>query len=269
VVALSDVDAYLGRIGLAAAGRRSGVDALHALHRAHVLSIPFENLDSSNGTPVSLEPAHLEDKLVARRRGGYCFEQNLLFKAALEALGFDDVTPVLARVRLGGGDHERPRTHLLLQVQLDGETWHADVGFGGDSLLAPIPWGPGPEIDQDGWRYRVVADGRELVLQMHANAGWEDQYGFVPERAPMIDIETSNWFVSTFPRSPFVTGLRVAKQEPGIRRALNVEGGTATFSEKTTVEERNRPVPLGEVPQLLAELFALPGTKLDGDRVVL
>ena len=269
MVALADVDAYLCRIGLGGLGRPDGEEALLAVHRAHALTVPFENLDSANGTPVSLDPDHLEDKIVARNRGGYCFEQNLLFKAALEALGIDDVTPMLARVRLAARDHERPRTHLLLRVEIGGKAWHADVGFGRDSLLAPIPFGPGPEVDQDGWQYRVVPDGRELVLQMRRGSDWDDQYGFVPEPAPMIDIETSNWFVSTFPRSPFVTGLRVAKQEPGRRSGINIEGATATFSEKTTDGETASLVPLAAVPTLLAERFALPGTELDGARVFL
>src|SRR5581483_3831067 len=89
-----DLDAYLERIGL------DGIPSLAAVHRAHVTSIPFENLDPHGGRPVSLAVDDLERKLVGARRGGYCFEQNLLLKAALEALGHE-VEPVLARVRVG------------------------------------------------------------------------------------------------------------------------------------------------------------------------
>src|ERR1700740_1038981 len=98
--ALRALSAYLRRIGLDDAPPPT-VEGLRIVHRAHVMAVPFENFDSANGTPVSLDPDPLETKLVTRRRGGYCFEQNLVFAAALRSLGFDDVVPMLARVRLG------------------------------------------------------------------------------------------------------------------------------------------------------------------------
>src|SRR5271154_4019514 len=92
---LGDLPAYLERVGL-------GPDPTFLeLHRAQELAIPFENFDSYAGTPVSLDPRHLEDKLVARSRGGYCFEHNLLFGSALRSIGIDEVAPLLARVRRG------------------------------------------------------------------------------------------------------------------------------------------------------------------------
>src|ERR1700736_6596991 len=133
-----DLDAYLGRIGL------EGRPSLAELHRAHATSIPFENLDPRRGVPVSLELEDLERKLVAERRGGYCFEQNLLLKAALEALGAE-VDLLLARVRVGAPGVTRPRSHLVLRVRADGASWHADVGFGLGTLLDPLPFGPGAE----------------------------------------------------------------------------------------------------------------------------
>src|SRR3982074_3154902 len=105
---LADLHAYLTRIGL------EGTPTLADLHQAHATSIPFENLDPANGTPNSLELSDLEDKLVRRRRGGYCFEQNLLFKAVIETLGIGQVQPMLARVRMGNRGELRPRTHLVL-----------------------------------------------------------------------------------------------------------------------------------------------------------
>src|SRR5579871_2664458 len=116
-----DLDAYLERIGL------GGRPELGELHRAHVASIPFENLDPHRGIPVSLAREDLERKLVAERRGGYCFEQNLLLAAALEALG-DRVELILARVRVGApAGTLRPRSHLILRVQRAGRAWHVDV----------------------------------------------------------------------------------------------------------------------------------------------
>jgi N-hydroxyarylamine O-acetyltransferase len=102
-----DLDAYLERLGLDAR------PTLAELHRAHVAAIPFENLDPHRGVHVSLELDDLQRKLVRERRGGYCFEQNLLLKGALEALGAR-VEPMLARVRFGAPPGAvRPRSHLL------------------------------------------------------------------------------------------------------------------------------------------------------------
>src|SRR5438270_757626 len=120
-MAMLDLDAYLERIGL------SGRPSLAEIHRAHATSIPFENLDPHRGVPVSLAIEDLERKLVHDRRGGYCFEQNLLLAHALRGFGLE-VELMLARVRVSGTPgHLRPRSHLLLRVHENGVIWHADV----------------------------------------------------------------------------------------------------------------------------------------------
>ncbi len=130
-----DFDAYLERIGLSASERPT----LHDVHRAHATSIPFENLDPHRGIPVSLAEEDLVRKLVRERRGGYCFEQNLLLASALEHIGLE-VEPMLARVRAGAPPGTvRPRSHLVLRVtDGDGRVWHADVGFGSGTLLVDV-----------------------------------------------------------------------------------------------------------------------------------
>jgi N-hydroxyarylamine O-acetyltransferase len=253
-----DLAAYLERIGV---GPGAG---LAELHRAHVTSIPFENLESHAGVPVSLELDDVERKLVADRRGGYCFEHNLLVAAALEARGVR-VEPMLARVRLGRPPGiPRPRTHLVHRVHADGEVWLADVGFGHGTLLEPIPFGPGAEHEQSGWRFRLVQEGAEHVLQSADAAGWSDVYGFVPEPVPFTDIQMSNWFTCTHPSSPFVTGLILAVNRPdGTRVSLTDRDGLAlvthTPSGRTTAD-----VSWDEVPGLLDTVFGLPGFTLSG-----
>jgi len=134
---LTDVDGYLARIGL------PSLTTLGEVHRAHAISIAFENFDPATGRPVSLDPAAVEDKLITRRRGGYCFEHNLLLAAALEALGVTRIEPMLARVRLGPEGTPRPLNHLLLRVVDGNAVWLADVGFGGGGLLDPVPFAVG------------------------------------------------------------------------------------------------------------------------------
>jgi N-hydroxyarylamine O-acetyltransferase len=244
-----DLGAYLKRIG---AQGRPGV---REVHRAHVHSIPFENLDPRRGVPVSLNVEDLQRKLVSERRGGYCFEQNVLLARALEALGAR-VELMLARVRYGAPRGVRPRTHLVLRV--DG-IWHADAGFGANTLTEPLPFGPGDVHEQSGWRFRIIEDGRELVLQGMEELGWRDFYGFIPEPVPLVDVETSNWWTATHPRSPFVTGLNVAAQRrDGTRISLSDWSGRLLLIEQTPGRRKVTPVAAEALPALLGEHFGLP-----------
>jgi N-hydroxyarylamine O-acetyltransferase len=253
-----DLDAYLERIGL------SGAPTVAQVHRAHVTSIPFENLDPHRGVPVSIEPESIERKLVGARRGGYCFEQNLLLKAALEALGAE-VEVFLARVRFNAGGAIRPRGHLVMRVSAEGTVWHADVGFGLGSLLEPLPFGPGEEHGQSGWRFRIVEDGLELVLQTVEGERWIDLYGFHPQPVPFVDLETSNWWISTHPNSPFVTGLIVSVQDDhGTRTSLSDWAGLA-LTEQTPEGQSVAPVSREDLPELVASRFGLDGFMLGGD----
>jgi N-hydroxyarylamine O-acetyltransferase len=248
-----DLDGYLDRIGV------RGRPSLTEIHRAHVMSIPFENLDPRRGVPVSLEGDALQRKLVVERRGGYCFEQNLLLRAALEALGFQ-VDLMLARVRIGAPPGvKRPRSHLVLRVQSDGAVWHADAGFGADAPSEPLPFGPGGPREQLGWRFRIVEDERELVLQAAEESGWVDLYGLVPDPVPFVDVETSNWFTATHPRSPFVTGLIVAKHEHDGTRVTLSNWEELALTERTPLRRTVTPVRLESVPELLESRFGLPG----------
>jgi N-hydroxyarylamine O-acetyltransferase len=258
-----DLDAYLERIGL------RGRPTLEQVHRAHSTSIPFENLDPQRGVAVSLELEDVERKLVAERRGGYCFEQNLLLKAALEALGAE-VDLLLARVRSGAAPGTmRPRSHLVLGVRAEGASWHADVGFGLGTLLEPLPFGPGPEHEQSGWRFRVVADGAELVLQTADATGWLDQYALLAQPVPLIDVETINWWASTHPRSPFVTGLMVsARADDGSSVSLSDWNGLA-LTERTPHTTSVTPVTREALPALLDSRFGIEGFTLGvGGRLV-
>jgi N-hydroxyarylamine O-acetyltransferase len=248
-----DVGAYLERIGL---GGRPG---LTQMHRAHVHAIPFENLDPHAGHHVSLATEELERKIVQSRRGGYCFEHNLLFKAACEALGAE-VDAYLARVRWHApAGAVRPRTHLVLGVHDGGTTWHADVGFGAGTPLEPIPFGPGGPYEQSGWTFRVVEDGAELVLQRLDGDDWGDVYAFSRTPSPMVDIEVSNWFVSTHPDSPFVRGVIVSRRpEDGSIEMLSDWSGELVLLTETPEGSTSAPVARDELPELIASHFGLP-----------
>jgi N-hydroxyarylamine O-acetyltransferase len=259
-----DFDSYLTRIGLSAAGAPSW----RTMHRAHATSIPFENLDSHRGIPVSLDQSALEHKLVARRRGGYCFAHNLLLGSAIEHLGLV-VEPMLARVRAGGAPAEtRPTAHLVLRVtDGDGSQWHADVGFGLGTLLDPIPFGADADAvhEQSGWSFRVVEDGPELVLQTRGPDGWSDAYGFLPHPVRRIDIEVSNWWVCTNPRSPFVFGLIASvNHDNGLREAISDWSGPLQVMTMTPSGIDSAEAPRAVIPGKLQD-FGLLGFRLGDD----
>jgi len=258
-----DFDAYLRRIGLDPADKPTW----QAVHRAHATTIPFENLDSHRGIPISLEQADLERKLVASRRGGYCFEHNMLLASALEHMGLR-AEPILARVRVGGAPREtRPAGHLVVRAtDTDGRQWHADVGFGLGTLLDPIPFGPAGVHKQSGWSCQVVADEDELALQTLGPDGWSDVYSFPKRPAFRIDIEVSNWWTCTNPASPFVSGLIVSvSHDDGRREALSDFSGqprtVASSADGTQTTDVQREL----IPSLLAQRFGLPGFGLGPD----
>jgi N-hydroxyarylamine O-acetyltransferase len=263
---LRSLQGYLARIGLGDAGN----PGLAEIHRAHATTIAFENFDSYSGTPVSLSPAHIEEKMVTHGRGGYCFEHNLLLQAALESIGGFTVDPMLARVRLGPEGSPRPLGHLLLRVTGPEGTSLADVGFGGGGLLDPLPFVTGVEADQSGWRYRLVEEGPELVLQVFQDGAWADMYGFAPEPARSIDIEVNNWFTATYPDSDFVKGILVGRRSVDrqlsmfvFEQAVLVERPVGGKSDVTEVSRT-------EVPALLASRFGIEGVSVGDDgRIVL
>lgn len=156
------IDAYLERLRHCGPAQPTGA-TLRALHAAHQQAIPFENLDVALGRPVSLATADLLDKVVARRRGGFCYELNGLFAWLLGELGFT-VDLLSARVR-GERGLGPAFDHMALAVTVEGQVLLADVGFG-DSFREPLPLVPGIAVTQGAWRYSLspAPGGDELVL---------------------------------------------------------------------------------------------------------
>ena len=154
-----DLDAYFARIGYGGPARPD-LATLSALHAAQVDAIPFESLDPLTGRPVKLDLASLQAKLVGGRRGGYCFELNHLFRAALEAIGFE-VTGLGGRV-VWMSPPEAPlrRLHMLLKVDVGGAPYLADVGFGAHLQDAPLRFEIGLEQETPVARYRLQQRGR-------------------------------------------------------------------------------------------------------------
>jgi N-hydroxyarylamine O-acetyltransferase len=215
-----DLDAYLRRIGYDGP-REPTLDALSALHVLHPAAIPFENLDPLLGRPVSLDLDSLQSKLVGRRRGGYCFEQNALFWAALEAMGFA-ITPLIARVVWMAPPEAPlgPRNHMLLKVDLAEGPYIADVGFGGQIFSAPLKLEAEIEQRTAEGVFRVVPAGHAVAVETRLPAGWSALYRFTLEPAERADYEVSNWHTSTHPQSLFTNNLLAERLTPKVRVSL-------------------------------------------------
>jgi N-hydroxyarylamine O-acetyltransferase len=258
-----DLDAYFRRIGYSGS-RAPTLDTLRALHLRHALAIPFENLDPLRRRPVRLDLASLQEKLVRGGRGGHCFEHNLLFKAALDALGFR-VAGLAARVLWNLPDGVTlPRTHMLLRVAIDGQDYIADVGFGGQTLTGPIGLATGIEQATPHERFRLLAEGDRFLMQVLIGGEWKSLHRFDLQEQLLSDYEMANWFVSTHPESRFVKNLTVALPAADRRYALfNAEFAVHHLRGPS---EHRRLAGVAEIRRVLQEVFqlALPaGPELD------
>jgi N-hydroxyarylamine O-acetyltransferase len=214
-----DIDAYFVRIGYTGE-RTPTLGTLRALHRQHTEAIPFENLNPLLRWPVRLDASSLEQKLVRDGRGGYCFEQNLLFLHVLKALGFP-VRGLGARVLWNAPEGAiTPRTHMLLRVDLGGEPYIADVGFGAQVLSGPLRLEPDTEQATPHEPFRLLRAGEEFVMQSKIREDWRPLYRFDLQEQHLPDYEVSNWYVSSHPDSHFLSGLIAGRTAPGRRYAL-------------------------------------------------
>jgi len=246
-------EAWLARLGIGTAPPVTP-DGLAALHLAQVQRIPFENLDVRLQRGVSLTPRALARKLLAGRRGGYCFELNELLRLGLEALGFQ-VRARLARV-LWDRPEPGPHSHEILVAELAGHRFLADVGFGGPGLRLPLALEPGSEADQAGETFRIRRHSDlGLVLQKRVGAApWADLYAFDPAETTLpVDIVAANHFTATWPGSPFRQHVMAARATEAGRIALR----DLEFAETTAGERHTQRLKPAALSGLLAERFGL------------
>ena len=205
-----DLDAYFARIGYTGS-REPTLAALRKLQLRHMMAVPFENLDVLLGRRISIEPAALEQKLVRERRGGYCFEQNSLFRDVLRAIGFT-VTPLLARVRWQvPADYRTPLTHMVLRVEAEERSWLVDVGMGGVGPTGPLALDTDAEQLTPHEPRRLRRREAAILQQLRSGSDWLDVCEFsLTEPAPM-DFELGNWYSCTHPKAKFMNNLVSAR----------------------------------------------------------
>jgi N-hydroxyarylamine O-acetyltransferase len=229
-----DVEAYLDRIRFQAlkphSHDHSNIDLLRALHRAHLFTVPFENLDIHIGRKIVCDEGRILDKIVNERRGGFCYELNGALAALLRELGFK-VTLLSARVT-HDEDGEGPEfDHLALRVDLD-EPWLADVGFG-DSFLDPLRLETEQEQPQSGRVYRVMSKptsaGRGFAVEKLAEDKWTRKYAFTLQPHELSDFSGMCHYHQTSPESHF-TRQRIC--------SMATPEGRITLSDNTLIEKR-------------------------------
>jgi N-hydroxyarylamine O-acetyltransferase len=256
-----DVAAYLDRIGAREPGEPT-LEALAELGFAHLCSVPFENLDIAAGRPLSLDPDALYDKIVVRRRGGFCYELNGLFSWLLREVGYDVTLLAGQTVDPATGEPGHPRAHLVLLVELDGPVL-VDVGWG-EAYRRPFALRAGNEYtDPSIAAYRLEQhDGRWQVVERHDEsletnlkptaAGWRIAYRFDLKPYELADFADACRWQET--ESPFFTGHRFC--------TIATRDGRRTLMDERLIERqagnrKERPVTDGEWPALLEELFGV------------
>jgi N-hydroxyarylamine O-acetyltransferase len=199
--AMLNVPAYLDRIAYTGPIAPT-IEVLRGLHRAHMMSVPFENLDIALNRRIACDENAFIQKIVERRRGGFCYELNGAFAGLLREIGFK-VTLLSARVPRDDGSDSPEFDHLVLRVDLE-EPWLADVGFG-DSFVDPLRLRPGAEQQQDGWIYRVVDCADSLCMERaDRDAVWKRQYSFTLTPRSLNDFAAMCHHHQTSPESPFI-----------------------------------------------------------------
>jgi N-hydroxyarylamine O-acetyltransferase len=247
-----DIDAYLRRIGYSG-DRKPTLATLRELHRLQPAAIAFENLSPLMGDPVPLDASSLHAKMVAGNRGGYCFEQNLLFASVLDALGFK-FRYLTGWPRWGVMGTPRPRTHLLLLIDVEGEQWLADVGFGGNTLTAPLALAREGAQQTPHESARVVRENGGYIVQVDTGE-WRDLVSFDLGHQDFAELDMGNWYTSTHPKSRFRNELLAARAAPDARYGL--ANGNLSIRPRNGEAKRQQLKSVGEIRDTLGDLFQI------------
>jgi N-hydroxyarylamine O-acetyltransferase len=259
-----DSDAYLRRIGITAVADDLAPDAatLARLQSTHVRRVPFENLAivgdphcDADGAGVSLRLPDLYEKIVERRRGGFCFELNGLFGWLLSELGFD-ADRCAARVTDEGGIGRPPANHHTLVVHLD-QPYLVDVGSGTPQPREPIPLGGAVREDAAGVAWRVDEDDTALsdyVLRVREPAeDWQVRYRFQTEPRHLSFFEATCEFLANEPGGTFTSGPTVQRSTAAGSIALDEDSLTRVAPD----DETETAVPPSDWHDALAREFGV------------
>ncbi len=247
-----DVERYLRRIRYRGSTQPTAA-TLRDLHRQHLFTVPFENLDIALGTPIRLDPESLFEKIVVRQRGGFCYELNSVFRNLLAAIGFH-VETLSARVGRADGSFSPEFDHMLLKVTIE-EPWLADVGFG-DSFVNPLLLHPeAPESIEGGSRFSVAALNDAWGLLRREGDGIPTTlYRFTEVARGLSDFAAMCHFHQTSPDSHFTRNRVCSKALPDGRLTIS---GMRLIATRNGVREETPLKDAGELRDVLREDFGI------------
>lgn len=183
---------------------KADLETLKELHVHHLLSVPFENLDIHLGRKIILEPETLYNKIVENKRGGFCYEMNGLFYEIITELGFN-AKRISARVFNENGEAGKEFDHMAIIVNINGEDWLADVGFG-ESFLEPLKFVPGLEQQQQGKIYKIISVDENNYKTVNSEDGktYKNMYLFTLQPRELSDYDEMCIYQQKSPESHFV-----------------------------------------------------------------
>ncbi len=226
-----DQQAWLDRIGFSGSLQPT-LDTLHQLIFAHSHAVAYESLDIMLGRTPKLDITSLQRKMIAGGRGGYCLEQNMLFREGLRSLGYR-ITSLQGRVVRGMAiDAPRPAIHMLLQVDLPEGPYLADVGFGNLAPTSALLLRADVEQETPHEPMRFIDVGGELTLQARLRDAWEHIYRVIPYPRYDGEYEITNWYTGTHPDAPYQSNIIVARPGPDRTRIT-------MFNRRVTVRHAN------------------------------
>jgi N-hydroxyarylamine O-acetyltransferase len=250
VDSLTDPRTYLERIGYHGPATPT-VDTLRALHRAHLFTVPFENLDIVRGRKILCEEDAFLRKIVEQRRGGFCYELNGAFAALLRQLGFH-VTLLSARVARPNGSDGPAFDHLALRVDVE-KPWLVDVGFG-DSFLEPLPLRSENEHREGPRKFRIVGRKEYLCVERaEEDELWQPQYSFTLEPKTLSDFSGMCHYHQTSPESTFTQKTVCTKATPEGRITLTAD----RLLVRANGKQESRPVATEEWSGMLQKYFGI------------
>lgn len=248
------IEDYFKRIGYIGTPK-TDLDTLTQLHYLHIRNIAFENLNPLFKIPVSLEIEDLKEKIIYHKRGGYCYEQNLLFEEVLKTIGFK------TRIITGRVIWNQPlgtvnqRTHALVLIDLEDEQWLCDTAFGAQVMTAPLKLLPSFSQSTTHEHYRIITYQESYVLQTFVQKEWRNLYIFDLQEQYYVDFIVGNWYTSTHPNSSFTKELKISIIGSKTRHAIHNHLFTTHYQNQKSVKQEIQDV--GELTSILREVFYL------------
>ena len=212
-----DLSSYFARIGYSGS-HEPMLDTVRALHRSHMLTVPFENLDIHLGRAIVLDEEAFFDKIVRHRRGGFCYELNGLFAAMLRQLGYD-LDLLSARVSDHKGHFGQEFDHLVLLVRIGGRQYIADVGFG-DSFREPLELEGNEQLSGE-YIYFIDRTPQGLILLRKEDGAWSEKFIFTPQPRRLEEFADMCVYHQTSPQSSFPRSRICSRATPEGRITLS------------------------------------------------